>query len=112
MAVRRLTRSRTDRKIAGVCAGLARRFGITPTTMRVIAIASCLLPGPQVLAYVALWVIMPEATYAPGSTSMTKYSVDSIGIQPLPLETVKLRPSKLPAASTPRYLSKALMPRH
>jgi len=26
----------------------------------VIAIASCLLPGPQVLAYVALWVIMPE----------------------------------------------------
>ncbi|WP_298332304.1 PspC domain-containing protein [Haloactinopolyspora sp.] len=57
---RSLSRPRDGRVIGGVCAGLARRFGITPTTMRVIAIASCLLPGPQVLAYVALWVIMPE----------------------------------------------------
>ncbi len=46
--------------IAGVCAGLARRFGTTPTTMRLIFIVSCLLPGPQFLVYIALWVLVPE----------------------------------------------------
>lgn len=46
--------------IAGVCAGLARRFGWSPTTVRVVAVVSCLLPGPQFLAYIALWIIMPS----------------------------------------------------
>jgi phage shock protein PspC (stress-responsive transcriptional regulator) len=55
-----LVRPRTDRVIAGVCAGLARRFGMKPATMRLIFILSCLLPGPQVLIYIALWVIVPE----------------------------------------------------
>jgi phage shock protein PspC (stress-responsive transcriptional regulator) len=31
-----------------------------PATMRLIFILSCLLPGPQVLIYIALWVIVPE----------------------------------------------------
>ncbi|AZM60382.1 MULTISPECIES: PspC domain-containing protein [unclassified Streptomyces] len=48
-----------DRMIAGVCAALARRFGTSTTTMRVIFLASCLLPGPQFLLYIALWVLMP-----------------------------------------------------
>ena len=55
-----LVRPRGDRVIAGVCAGLARRFGMKPATMRLLFILSCLLPGPQVLIYVALWVIVPE----------------------------------------------------
>jgi phage shock protein PspC (stress-responsive transcriptional regulator) len=55
-----LVRPRTDRVIAGVGAGLARRFGMKPATMRLIFILSCLLPGPQVLIYIALWVIVPE----------------------------------------------------
>lgn len=49
-----------ERLIAGVCAGLARRFGTTPTTMRVLFVLSLLLPGPQILLYVALWVLMPS----------------------------------------------------
>lgn len=57
---RSLVRPRGDRMIAGVCAGLARRFGTTPTTMRVIFLLSCLLPGPQFVAYIALWVLVPE----------------------------------------------------
>ena len=48
------------RIIAGVCAGLARRFGASPTLVRVLFVASCLLPGPQILIYLALWVIMPS----------------------------------------------------
>ena len=55
-----LVRPRDDRMIAGVCAGLARRFGTTPTTVRVIFTVSLLLPGPQVLPYIALWVLMPN----------------------------------------------------
>ncbi|PSL03204.1 phage shock protein C (PspC) family protein [Haloactinopolyspora alba] len=57
---RNLVRPRDGKIIAGVCAGLARRFGTTTTTMRVIFIASCILPGTQVLVYIALWIIMPK----------------------------------------------------
>jgi phage shock protein PspC (stress-responsive transcriptional regulator) len=49
-----------DRMIAGVCAGLARRFGMTPTTVRVLFALSCLLPGPQFVVYIALWVLVPN----------------------------------------------------
>ena len=55
-----LVRTADDRWIAGVCSGLARRFGTTPTTMRVIFLVSCLLPGPQFLIYLALWVLVPS----------------------------------------------------
>ncbi|GAB3665717.1 PspC domain-containing protein [Streptomyces sparsus] len=55
-----LSRPQENRMIAGVCAGLARRFGISATTMRVIFVVSCLLPGPQFLLYIALWVMLPD----------------------------------------------------
>ena len=55
-----LVRTQQDRWIAGVCAGLARRTGITPNAMRLIFVVSCLLPGPQFLIYLALWVLMPS----------------------------------------------------
>jgi phage shock protein PspC (stress-responsive transcriptional regulator) len=49
-----------NRVIAGVCAGLARRFGVSTTLMRVLFVVSCILPGPQILLYVALLIIMPS----------------------------------------------------
>ncbi|TDE15786.1 PspC domain-containing protein [Jiangella asiatica] len=55
-----LVRPRGNRMIAGVCAGLAQRFGMKTRTVRILALVSCLLPGPQVLAYIALWLIMPN----------------------------------------------------
>ncbi|WP_432141566.1 PspC domain-containing protein [Streptomyces sp. bgisy084] len=55
-----LVRPSNDRMIAGVCAGLARRFGTTPKTMRVLFVVSCLLPGPQFLVYLALWILLPS----------------------------------------------------
>jgi phage shock protein PspC (stress-responsive transcriptional regulator) len=57
---RRLTRPRDNRWIAGVCSGLARRFGMSANLMRLIFVLSCLLPGPQVVIYLALWIIMPN----------------------------------------------------
>jgi phage shock protein PspC (stress-responsive transcriptional regulator) len=60
-----LVRPRHGRMIAGVCAGLADRFGTSATTMRVIFLVSCLLPGPQSLIYLALWALTPsEKDYA------------------------------------------------
>ena len=57
---RRLVRSE-DRWIGGVAGGLADYFGLDPTLVRVLFIASCLLPGPQLLLYVILWFVMPDA---------------------------------------------------
>ena len=48
------------RLIGGVCAALANRFGTSPTVVRILFVASCLLPGPQVLLYLALWIILPS----------------------------------------------------
>jgi phage shock protein PspC (stress-responsive transcriptional regulator) len=56
---RRLTRDTRHKVIAGVCAGLARSFGISRTGLRVAFVVSCVLPGPQFLAYLVLWVFMP-----------------------------------------------------
>ena len=57
---RRLARPRNDRWIAGVCSGLARRFGISSGVMRLIFVLSCLLPGPQILIYLILWAMLPN----------------------------------------------------
>jgi phage shock protein PspC (stress-responsive transcriptional regulator) len=57
---RELVRPRQGKIIAGVCAGLARRFGVSPTLVRVGFVLSCLLPGPQILIYLVLWIVMPR----------------------------------------------------
>ncbi len=57
---RGLVRPRRGRMVAGVAAGLARRFGISATLVRLLFVASLLLPGPQVVAYLVLWLIMPR----------------------------------------------------
>lgn len=58
--VNRLYRPRDDRWIAGVCSGLARRFGVSSNVMRLIFVLSCLLPGPQFIIYIVLWALMPN----------------------------------------------------
>lgn len=50
--------------IGGVCAGIARRFGWNPTTVRIVAVASVLIPGPQFLAYVIGWIFIPNEPQA------------------------------------------------
>ena len=60
---RSLVRPHDGTVIAGVCAGLADRFGLGRNTVRLLFVLSCLLPGPQFLIYIALWLIMPKAGY-------------------------------------------------
>jgi phage shock protein PspC (stress-responsive transcriptional regulator) len=59
-----LYRPRDDRMIAGVCSGIARRFGIEPTIVRILFVASLFLPGPQILIYLAGWLLMPDESLA------------------------------------------------
>lgn len=56
---RRLERSRNDRMIGGVCGGFATYFGWDPALVRLVALASILLPGPQILAYLIAWIVIP-----------------------------------------------------
>ena len=53
-------RSRRNRVIAGVCGGIAEYFGWSPAVVRLVFIASLLLPGTQVVFYLIAWVVMPN----------------------------------------------------
>jgi phage shock protein C len=65
-----LSRPRQGRIIAGVCAAIADRFGWDRTLVRVLAVASILLPGPQVILYIVLWALFPnEETRRAGTGS-------------------------------------------
>ncbi len=57
-----LRRSRSDRMIAGVVAGLAKYFGIDPTLARVLYVVGSVVSAafPGILVYVLLWAIVPE----------------------------------------------------
>jgi len=57
---KRLYRSRTDRMIAGVCGGLASYFNIDPVIVRVIAVVALLAGFGGGLAYIILWIVVPE----------------------------------------------------
>jgi len=56
----KLMRSRTDRKIAGVCAGFAEYFDIDVTVVRVVWLIVALFGGGGILAYLIAWIVMPE----------------------------------------------------
>ena len=55
-----LMRPRNGKIIAGVCAALANRFGISAFLVRLIFVLSIVLPGPQVLLYLILWIVFPK----------------------------------------------------
>lgn len=58
---KRLCRSRRDRKLAGVCGGIAEFLGWDPTLVRLLWIVLTLAGGSGILIYVILWIVMPEA---------------------------------------------------
>jgi len=54
-----LRRPRHGRVLAGVCAALAARFGWSVALVRLLAVLSILLPGPQLVIYVICWIVIP-----------------------------------------------------
>jgi phage shock protein C len=57
---RRLYRSRTNRKLAGVCGGLAQYFTTDATLIRVLFVVLALLGGPGLVLYLLMWILVPE----------------------------------------------------
>jgi phage shock protein C len=58
----RLTRSRFDRKIAGVCAGLAQYFDLDVTLVRILSVFLTLATGvcPGIVTYLLAWILVPS----------------------------------------------------
>lgn len=55
-----LTRPSQGRILAGVCAGLGNKFGRSPWAIRALFVISTVLPGPQFIIYIVLWVLMED----------------------------------------------------
>jgi len=57
---RRLTLSVTDKKIGGVCGGIAEYFDVDPTLVRLIAVVLALFGGSGLFLYLIAWIIIPK----------------------------------------------------
>ena len=72
---KRLMRSSTDKKIAGVCAGLADYFDLDATIIRLVWLLLLFFAGTGLLAYMVLWIVLPIAPPEPlHSTASTPTS--------------------------------------
>lgn len=60
---KKLTRSRTDRKLAGVCGGIAEFFDVDVTVIRILWVLATFLGGSGLLAYIICALLMPEGDY-------------------------------------------------
>lgn len=58
--MKRLYRSMQERKIAGVCGGLGDYFDLDPVFFRLVFLLSILVGGLGVLAYLVMWIMVPE----------------------------------------------------
>ena len=57
---RKLYRSQTNRKLAGVCGGLAQYFNLDATLIRVLFIVLAVLGAAGLVIYLAMWIIVPN----------------------------------------------------
>ena len=57
---KRLYKSNTDKKLAGVCAGIAEYINIDPTVVRLLWVLATLFVGAGVLAYIIAAIVMPS----------------------------------------------------
>ena len=57
---KRLTRSRTERWVGGVCGGIGEYFNLDPTIIRILFVLLALIVGGGLLIYLILWLIIPQ----------------------------------------------------
>ncbi|MDI9414054.1 MAG: PspC domain-containing protein [Bacillota bacterium] len=60
---KKVYRSRRDKKIAGVCGGLAEYFNVDPTIIRLIWVILFFAYGLGLIPYIICWIIIPEDPY-------------------------------------------------
>lgn len=70
-----LVRRRDGKILGGVCAGIGRRFGLTPWVSRLLfVLLLVVVPGSQLLIYPVLWILMPAQENSTYPASPTPYS--------------------------------------
>ena len=57
---KRLYKSSTDKKVCGVCGGIANYFDVNPTVIRLIWVIFTLVGGSGLIAYIIAAIIMPD----------------------------------------------------
>lgn len=75
--VKRLYRSRSNRMLGGVCAGLGEFFDIDPTLVRLFFVFAFLLGGHGFLVYLALWLVVPEEPASQAVVTQTSSTEDA-----------------------------------
>jgi eukaryotic-like serine/threonine-protein kinase len=78
---KRLMRSSTDKKIAGVCGGLAEHFNVSPTLMRVVSSFVFLFTGVGLFLYPILWIALPLAPPPQEATTSRVKSSGSVLVE-------------------------------
>ncbi len=60
--MKKLYRSQTDVKIAGICGGIGREFDVDSSMIRLAAVFACVISGvlPMVITYIVAWIILPK----------------------------------------------------
>lgn len=71
---KKLYRSVTDKMLGGVCGGLAEYFAIDPVIVRLIFVLAVIFGGSGILAYIILWIIIPQKPYI-----ITPYNTNPTG---------------------------------
>src|SRR3954471_10893111 len=66
---RRFLRSREDKKLAGVCGGLAKYFNIDPVLVRIATVVLATMGGAGIVAYVAAWIFVPYEEQEPAQSA-------------------------------------------
>lgn len=59
--IKKLFRNPDDQVLGGVCGGIASYFGVDPTLIRILFVASIFFGGAGLIAYIVLWIITPQA---------------------------------------------------
>jgi phage shock protein PspC (stress-responsive transcriptional regulator) len=90
----KLYRSKSDRMIGGVCAGLGAHFNVDPTLVRVAFVIMTFAHGSGLLAYLVLWILVPER---PWTAQFQQQHVTAQ--EAVPVEPEQMRRTKISAAS-------------
>jgi eukaryotic-like serine/threonine-protein kinase len=106
-AQKRFVRSTNDRKIAGVCGGLADYFNLDPTIMRVVCALAFFFAGIGPIVYIILWIFVPAGpTGVPGAndTALSQAGASSpnasaVGTARSQADATKTKPSRMKTAS-------------
>ena len=79
---RRLYRSRQDKMLGGVSAGLAAYFDIDPVLVRLIWVLGSIFSGGMLaLAYIVLWIVVPPENYTGASASAVRDNMNEVAAE-------------------------------